>query len=98
MLIELYIVLFLMALGSLIIGIIRKSFLPPILSVVLFSVLSFQSFDIEVVSGGTTISFLDPAFIYVNWLFIFLSFMTVLYGVAVYISGIRNRKNEQNWW
>lgn len=94
MILTIYVILLIVAGGSLIIGVKSERWIFSLFSLVLFLVLSFQSYDIEVVSAGSTVSFVEPVMILINWLGSFFAFAVTLYGA---ISTLKMRKaSKQN--
>jgi hypothetical protein len=87
MLLQFFIMLLVGAVGSLVVGIKYKKWLPCMLAVILFLVLAFQAFKIEVVSGGVTIVFQD---IIITW----LSWFGAMVGTIFTFNGVINQKRE----
>jgi len=90
MLSELFIVLFALSLGFMVYGYKSKLIVWSMLSTVLFLVCAFSSFNIEIVSNGETISFTEPAFIYISWFFAIVSLVITLIGIVSYVRGRRD--------
>lgn len=80
MILTLYVILLVVAGGSLFFGIKTQKWLLTMLSLIIFLTLSFQSYQIEVVSGGTVLKFVEPVMILINWFGSFVSFGATLYG------------------
>lgn len=92
MLMELFILLFLMGFGALGLGIWKRHLIPTILAVIIFGVLAFQSFGIEYVSAGATVDIQEPIFSLLSWLFMFISFIVCLIAV---VSMLRNKDDNK---
>jgi hypothetical protein len=78
----LFIIVLVMAFGSLVIGILKKRITVTILAFVLFSILAFQSFSFDLVLSGTAFSGLSTIFIGISWLFALISFLATLVGMV----------------
>jgi uncharacterized membrane protein len=89
---ELYVLLFLIGLGSLFLGVMKKHLLPLFLAVIIFSVLAFSGFTLEYISNGTTIKWTEPAFIYLSWLLMFVAFIFILAGA---VSMLKDKKGGE---
>jgi len=94
MLVELFGLLFIISLGALIFAWIRKHWLVAMGSTIMFLVLAFNSFNLEVVSNGLLLSMSDPTFIYISWGLAFISFITVLIGA---IGEMKEKRNENEF-
>lgn len=85
---ELYALLFLMSIASLVIGITTKRLIPRLLAVILFAVLMFQSNSLEYISGGTTIALGEQAVLsLLNWLLFFVAAAAMILGTIEYLKG-----------
>lgn len=87
MTIEIYLVLFFLALGSMILGFVKKTMLPLILSVILFAVLAIQANSIVIISGGISTYIQQPVLILLNWLFLMIAFALTLVATVGIIKG-----------
>lgn len=77
---EFYALLFVLALASMLLGIAKKHIAPLILACILFASLGITAHNIEYISGGVTLNWEEPIFIYLNWLLLFVSFIFALAG------------------
>ena len=81
MLIQFFVLLFGGAVASLIGGIKYKRWLLTMFSTILFLVLAFTAFRIEVVSGGVTLYFEEIVIILLNWFGAIVAFIFTLVGM-----------------
>lgn len=91
MLVQFFIILLLGAVGSYYLGIKMQSWLLTMFSCVLFFVLAFQAFRIEVVTGGVSIVFQEIVLVALMWFGGFAATITTIYGM---INNFRNRKDQ----
>jgi len=91
MLMEIYIILFLLAFGLFFYSWVSKKWLPALGATILFSVLAFNGFNIEVASAGSFLVNQDITLIYISWGMMFISFITVLIGVVGELKERRSR-------
>lgn len=91
MLIDLYIILFLLGLGLLVTAAKFKHIIPSIFATVLFLTLAFESLNIEMVtSAGETLIYQEATILYVNYLLALISFLITMVGMVSVIRG-RNK-------
>lgn len=81
MMLEIFIFLFILSIGSLVVGIVQRKWLFCMFSTIMFLVLSFQGFRIEVISGGLNIVYQDIIIVLLSWLGGIVSFVFTLLGM-----------------
>jgi len=96
MLIEFFVMLLAGAVTSLVVGIKYKKWLLTMFSTILFLVLAFSAFKIEIVSGGVTLVFQDIVIIYLSWFGGFVSFIFTLIGTVNQLRS-RNQQPQQQY-
>jgi len=95
MMLEIFLSLFFISIASLIIGVWQKKWLFCMFSTILFLVLSFQGFKIEVISGGLNIVYQDVIIVLLCWFSGVTSFIFTLAGMlTARKDGIEKREME----
>ena len=93
MLIELFILLFLVGLGSLVLAVKTKHVVLSVFATIIFLVLALQVFELDYISGGTSVSIpVDPVYIGICWILGLAGFIITLVGA---VSILRSKKEQQ---
>lgn len=94
MLIQFFIILLVASVGSLYMGLKYKKWLLTMFSTVLFGVLAFSAFRIEVVTGGVNLVFQEIALVLLMWLGTFAGFIFTLVGMVDHLRTSRGKKKN----
>ena len=95
MLVQFFIILMVGAVGSFYLGLKMRKWLLTMFSCILFSVLAFSAFRIEVVTGGVNIVFQEIVLVGLMWLGVFASAIFTLVGMVDNLKASRNKKQGQ---
>jgi len=88
MLIDFYLILFVIAIISLIFAVKKNHLLPAMFSTVIFLMLALQGFAIEyITAAGTTIVFDEIVLVLINWFLGFVSFVVCLIAAVNMLRG-----------
>ena len=99
MLLDIYIILFLLGLGSLIAAVKTKRLLLAMFATVMFFTLALQAFTIEfITSAGVTVVFQEPVVVLLNWFLAFLSTVIFFVGLAGFIKDRMDKKTTRGGW
>ncbi len=95
MLITFFLILIAGAFGSLFFGIKWKRWIMTLVATVLFMVLAFSSFKIEVPSGGINLVFEEIVIILLCWAAAIISLIFTLFGAVTFLKDESSKKKDK---
>jgi heme/copper-type cytochrome/quinol oxidase subunit 2 len=94
---EWYAVLFFVALGSLAYAVKGKHWLLSLFALVLFGVLAFAGFNLEIITSQGLVSYgVSSILVFLTWLFMFVSLIVLLIGVIAHLKQSAGGKHERH--
>lgn len=94
MLIQFFIILLVGAVGCMYLGIKYKKWLFPFFSTIMFMVLAFSAFRIEVVTGGVNLIFQEIVIVLLMWLATTVAAGLTLIGMINHLKESRDQKKN----